>query len=48
MMFCKIEPVFTSEYRGKIIERIGRVWDPALIRQACVDPRRFAYLAVAE
>jgi len=32
---------FRVEYRGEIIERIGRVWDPELVRKACVDPRQF-------
>jgi len=32
---------YRVEYRGEIVERIGRVWDPVLVRRACVDPRRF-------
>jgi len=30
---------FKIEYLGEIGERKGRVWDSALIRKACVDPR---------
>jgi len=31
---------FRIEYLGEIVERIGRVWDPELIRKALVDIRK--------